>query len=94
MRAVVSRVELNEPLPASAFEDTDRLAEKARAIEGFESIHLVQLDGALALLIVADSDATLDRIAEEVGSPWMREHVVPLAAGPPDRRLGDVMLSI
>ena len=92
MRAVVSRVEMNEPLPEIEIEAD--LVERARSIPGFESIHIVQLDGALALLVVADSDETLNRIGDEVGSPWMSEHVNPRAKGAPDRQLGDVVVAI
>jgi hypothetical protein len=30
---------------------------------------------------------------QEVGSPWMREHVVALLDGPTDRRVGEVVAS-
>jgi hypothetical protein len=45
----------------------------------------------LVLLFAAPADA--DRVMREVGSPWMREHVVPLLAGPTDRRVGEVVAS-
>jgi hypothetical protein len=35
----------------------------------------------------------IDRIATEVGSPWMREHVVPLLDGPPQRHIGPSLAS-
>jgi hypothetical protein len=47
----------------------------------------------VVLLITGDDAAVLDRVATEVGTPWMREHVVPLLAEPPDRHLGPVIAS-
>jgi hypothetical protein len=93
MRAVVNRVGLKEPVPEAEF-DISELAEKARAIEGFGSIQIIRLKDSLVLVITGDDDAALDRIRDEVGSPWMREHVSPRAAGPPDRQVGDLVVSI
>jgi hypothetical protein len=66
-----------------------------RAIEGFVGLQIVHSapDEAI-LLITADSAETLERIATEVGGPWMRANVVPLLKVPPDRRLGPVVASV
>jgi hypothetical protein len=94
MRAVVSRVQLNEPVPDAEF-DMSELAGQARAIEGFVSIQIIRLDETnLVLVITGEDDAAIDRIRDEVGNAWMREHIVPRAAGPPDRQVGDVVVSI
>jgi hypothetical protein len=34
-----------------------------------------------------------DRIAREVGGPWMREHIRPLLAGDTERSVGEVIAS-
>ena len=39
-----------------------------------------------------DAEA-LDRIATEVGSPWLMRTVVPRLAGAPDHQLGPVIAS-
>lgn len=93
MRAVFSRVELKEPIPDDAF-DLTALEDKARAIEGFVSIQMIRLEHALVLIITGEDDEAIDRIRDEVGNNWMREHVIPRAAGPPDRQVGDVVVSI
>jgi len=56
-----------------------------------------ELESTLARIVLANGpngalrlgwhDA-LDQIATEIGSPWMRENVVPLPAGPPERHIG------
>jgi hypothetical protein len=93
MRAVVNRVELKESVPEEEF-DVSELREKARAIEGFGSIQIIRLEGALVLIITGDDDAAIDRIRDGVGNDWMREHVIPRAAGPPDRQVGDLVVAI
>jgi hypothetical protein len=45
----------------------------------------------LVLVFAAPGDA--DRMMQQVGSPWMRAHVVALLAGPTDRRVGEVVAS-
>ena len=47
------------------------------------------------LLIVADPDRSREFyrsvLGAEVGNTWMREHVMPHLAGPPDRQIGKVV---
>lgn len=93
MRAVVNRVELKELIPDEAF-DVSALVDKARAIEGFGSIQMIRLEEALVLLITGEDDAAIGRIRDGVGNDWMRENVIPHAAGPPDRHVGDLVVSI
>jgi hypothetical protein len=45
------------------------------------------------VLIFGDSVEVLDQIATEIGSPWMREHVVPFLDGPPQRYIGTSIAS-
>jgi hypothetical protein len=45
------------------------------------------------LLLEFDSREDVDRIAREVGGPWMREHIVPLLARDTDRSIGEVIVS-
>lgn len=62
-----------------------------RAIKGFRGFEVVQTSEHDVIL--GDSVEVLDRIATEVGSPWMREHVVPLLDGPPQRHIGPSLAS-
>lgn len=47
----------------------------------------------LVLLILFDSLEVLEEVTARVGSPWMREHIVPLLAGPTERVFGPVVAS-
>lgn len=64
----------------------------ARAIEGFRSLHVVQVaPDHFVLIITGDTPEVLDRVATEVGSPWMLTNVVPLLASRPERHVGPVV---
>jgi hypothetical protein len=65
---------------------------QARSIEGFRGLQVVQVaPDHFVLIITGDDIAVLDRVATEVGSPWMSAHVVSLLATPPDRHVGPVV---
>jgi hypothetical protein len=52
----------------------------------------VKVDETHLILILDFSTAEeADRIAREVGGPWMREHIVPLLAGDTERSVGEVV---
>lgn len=95
MHAVVNQLTFAEPFDASLFRAAEaELVPRMREIAGFAGVQVIQTSETSAVLIIsADEPQTLDRIATEVGSPWMREHVVPHLAWPPDRQLGPVLLS-
>jgi hypothetical protein len=95
MAVVVNVLHFKEAIDAGLFERAvSELAAPMRAIDGFQSLDIVRSGEAEAvLLIAADTVDVLDRIATEVGSPWMLEHVVPLLAGPPERHVGPVIAS-
>ena len=70
-----------------------------------EAVQLVVEAGALTARVAKVDDTHLivilelstaedaDRIAREVGGPWMRENVVPLLSGETDRSVGAVIAS-
>ena len=47
----------------------------------------------LILILEFAEPGDADRMAREVGGPWMREHIRPLLAGDTDRSVGDVIAS-
>jgi hypothetical protein len=93
VRVVVNHLHLREPVP-------DATVEAAQ-----EAVHLVVDAGGLAArvakvdethLILILEFATADdaeRIAREVGGPWMREHIGPLLAGDTERSVAEVIAS-
>jgi hypothetical protein len=70
-----------------------------------EEVQLVVDAGALAAPVAKVDETHLipvlefakpgggDRVAREVGGPWMREHTRPLLAGDTERSVGEVIAS-
>jgi hypothetical protein len=93
--AVVNHLHFKEPIEATLFGGAESdLVPKMRAIKGFRGIEIIQTsERDVILVILGDSVEVLDQIATEVGSPWMRDHVVPLLDGPPERHIGSTIAS-
>ena len=47
----------------------------------------------LILILEFSTAADADRVAREVGGPWMRENIRPLLAGDTERSVGEVIAS-
>ena len=93
MHIVVNHLHLNEPVPETTLEAT-REAVQLVVDAGGLAAHVVKIDDKhliLVLLFASAEDA--DRIAREVGGPWMREHIVPLLANGTERSVGEVVAS-
>jgi hypothetical protein len=95
MAAVVNHLHFKEPVDAAVFAAAEHdLLPEMRKIDGFRGLEIVQTgEREVILVILGDSEDVLDRIATEVGSPWMVAHVVPLLAGPPERHIGPSIIS-
>ena len=95
MAIVINILRFKDAVSPGLFESAGReLAPAMRAIDGFEGVQIVQAsETEVVLLIFGDSVEAADRIATEVGSPWMAANVVPLLAVPPDRHIGPVIAS-
>jgi len=95
MHAVVNQLRFKDPIDPAIFDNAENdLFPVMREVEGFDSFHVIQTSEDTAILvIVGESPEVLDRIATEVGSPWMRANVVPHLGGPPERQLGAIVVS-
>ena len=93
MNVVINHLRLREPVAAAT---VDALREGMQLVvdEGAVAARVAQVDEAHLILILEFSSAEdADRIAREVGGPWMREHIRPLLAGDTDRSVGEVIAS-
>ena len=93
MHVVINHLRLREPV-------ADATVQAAR-----EGMQLVVDAGALAarvakvderhliLLLEFATAEDADRIAREVGGPWMKENIRPLLAGDTERSVGEVIAS-
>ncbi len=95
MAAVVNILRFKDPVDPALFTmATKELVPRMREIEGFQALHVVQTgESEVVLLILGDSVEVLDRVATEVGSPWMVANVLPLLVAPPERHIGPLIAS-
>lgn len=93
MHVVINHLRLREPVSdatAEAAHEAVRLVVDAGAL----AARVAKVDETHLVLILEFSTAEdADRIAREVGGPWMREHIVPLLAGDTERSVGEVIAS-
>jgi len=95
MAAVVNLLRFKEAVDPGLFARAEReLTPQMRTVEGFQDFYAIQTSETEVILLILGDDAdALNRLATEVGSPWMLANVVPLLAGPPDRHIGPTIAS-
>ncbi len=95
MHAVVNRISLKSPIDPAVFEAAHRdIPARAAEIEGLRAFHLIRCgEEDLLVVIIAETEQALERMRSEIGNDWMRENVIPHAAGPPDRLSGELVVS-
>ncbi len=93
MHVVINHLRLRDPLPEATLEEIRKgvhLLVDAGGLSG----RVAKVDDRHLILILEFSTAEeADRIAREVGGPWMREHIRPLLAGDTERSVGEVIAS-
>ncbi len=96
MAAVVNHLHFKDPVDATLLARAEtELGPAMRAITSFRGFHMIQIsDRHVILIIMADTVQALDKIATEVGSPWMLAHVVPFLDRPPQRHIGPTIASV
>jgi hypothetical protein len=88
---VVNHLRLRDPVTG---EITQKLTEAVRLVVGAGALaaHVAKVDEThLVLILLFSGTGDADRIAREVGGPWMREHIVPLLAGDTERSVGEII---
>ncbi len=93
MHVVINHLRLREPVPEETVEAA-RMGMQLVVAAGALEARVVKVDDTHLILILEFSTADdADRIAREVGGPWMREHIRPLLAGDTERSVGEVIAS-
>ncbi|MCA1683490.1 MAG: hypothetical protein LC685_05870 [Actinobacteria bacterium] len=95
MAGVVNYLSFKDPIDPELFARAEReLIPRMRAIDGFQDVYVIQTSPTEAILVILGDDVeTLNRVATEVGSPWMLAEVLPLLTAPPDRHIGTTVAS-
>jgi hypothetical protein len=95
MVMVVNRVALKEAIPDEVFSAAQReMPARVRAIGGIHSFHLALAgDRELLLVIVGEDQDAIELMRDQIGNEWMSANVVPHAASPPDRVVGEVVVT-
>jgi len=90
---VVNHLHFSDPL----IDDTMQACRDVtqRIVEaGATAAQVARIDDThLVLILEFASAADADRVAQEVGGPWMHEHILPLLARGPERSVGEVIAS-
>ena len=93
MHVVVNHLRLREPVTDAtlkAFSEGVELSVAAGAL----SARVVKVDERHLILILDFTSAEeANRIARDVGGPWMRENITPLLEGDTERSLGPIVAS-
>ena len=51
-------------------------------------------DDHVILIAVFESSDAADRVSELIGSPWLREHVIPRLSSPTEQSFGEALCSL
>ena len=93
MTVVVNHLHLSETLTAETEQACRDIVPRIHDA-GATAAQVVRIDDTHLVLILEFASAEdADRVATEVGGPWMREHILPLLARGPERSVGEVIAS-
>jgi hypothetical protein len=93
LHVVINHLRLREPVPDA----TVAAARKGMQLvvdAGALAARVAKVDDTHLILILEFSTAEdADRVAREVGGPWMRKNIRPLLAGDTERSVAEVIAS-
>ena len=93
MHVVVNHLRLREPVSDDTVQAT-RAGMQLVVDAGAVRARVVKVDERhLILVLEFETAEAADRIAREVGGPWMRENIRPLLEGETERSVGEVIAS-
>jgi hypothetical protein len=93
LHVVINHLRLREPVPDATIEAA-RKGMQLVVDAGALAARVARVDDTHLILILDFSTAEdADRIAREVGGPWMRENIRPLLAGDTERSVAEVIAS-
>ena len=93
VHVVINHLRLRDPVADATVEELQKGVQLA-VDAGALAARVTKVDETHLILILEFSIAEdADRMAREVGGPWMRENIRPLLAGDTERSVGEVIAS-
>jgi hypothetical protein len=93
MHVVINHLYLRDALTAETVQSAREVVQPV-VDAGAIAAQVAKVDERhLILLLTFATAEDADRIAREVGGPWMREHIRPLLARDTERSVGEVIAS-
>jgi hypothetical protein len=92
MHAVVNHMKLSKPLDENIIErmNAELMANIAK-MPGVDNALCVHVsEDAIVVVVICDSADSLERVHQEVGSPWVGKNLTPYIAST-DRKVGPVI---
>jgi hypothetical protein len=93
VHVVVNHLRLREPVADATVQAMQAGVDLAVGAGALAARVVKVHDRHLILILEFAAPGDADRMAKEVGGPWMREHVRPLLAGDTERSVGEVIAS-
>ncbi|HEV2591030.1 MAG TPA: hypothetical protein VGU02_03965 [Gaiellaceae bacterium] len=94
MFTLVNHHRLREPIPAAAYEALSGRFDEMREL-GLQTLQVISVaDDHVILIAVFESGDAADRVSELIGSPWLREHVIPRLSSPTEQSFGEALCSL
>jgi hypothetical protein len=92
MYAVVNHMKLSRPLDNNIIgRMNSELMSNLSKMPGVADALCVQVaDDGIVIIVICESEESLERAHQEVGSPWVGENLTPYLAGT-DRKVGPVI---
>ncbi len=91
MHVVVNHLHFREPVSDATVRSAQAAVVQVVDAGGLAARVIKVEDTHWILLLEFSSPDDADRVAQEVGGPWMRENIVPLLARGTERSVGEVI---
>jgi hypothetical protein len=91
---LVNHHRLSEAIPESAYASLAARFDEMRSL-GLRTFQIVKVaDDHVILVAVFDSAEAADTVSESIGSPWLREWVIPRLSTPTEQSFGEAICSL
>jgi hypothetical protein len=91
---LVNHHRLSEPIPEAAYAALSARFAEMREL-GLRTFQIIEVaEDHVILVAVFDSAEAADTVSESIGSPWLREYVIPRLSSPTEQSFGEAICSL